>query len=85
MKFQIGDRVRKINGYTFEGVVVSSYEVEEGVRYDVQVDAKAAILDINEMSMAYSFTQEMTLQLIRHASNCNGMIHIFSEQQLEKI
>lgn len=86
MKFNVGDIVRKKTGYTFIGKVVSAYIVKGGNRYDVQVDAEMAVTFLNELMRTgkcklTSAKDLMTLEeLLR---NCDGMIHIFSEEQLE--
>lgn len=83
MKFKIGDKVRKVSGYRYDGVVIGAYITTIGqTRYSVQIDAREQRRLVMEMSEACSFTDEMTEQLVRWVSNCDGMIHIFSEDQL---
>lgn len=83
MKFKVGNKVRKVSGYRFDGTVIAAFKNTVGqIRYSVQVDATEARRLVQEMSDACSFTEEMTEQLTRWVSNCDGMIHIFSEEQL---
>jgi hypothetical protein len=54
--FSPGDRVRKVKGYTYEGVVVAIFRKLDGqTRLVVEVDGEA----------------------------CNGLLHIFSPEQME--
>jgi hypothetical protein len=81
----IGDRVEKSSGYLFSGIVKSRYTVDDGNRYDVQVDSKEAenyILKLNESGTIdeYEFKQ-----LLKYVKNCHGMIHIFNEHQLQLV
>lgn len=81
-KFEIGDTVYKPKGYNFIGKVVSRYEVEGGNRYDVQVDA--SIFDpVIDRLLQEDFSGELNTAIGLMAMNCHGMIHIFSEGQLE--
>lgn len=85
-KFKIGDKVKKAKGYTFNGVIVSAYEVGGGIRYDVQVDGKASIERIHELmrEKKISIISAKTLiEIEEMLMNCHGMIHIFSEKQLQ--
>lgn len=83
-KFKVGDRVRKVKGYRYEGIVIGVSKTTYGdTRYDVQVDTHPALAKLDEMADAYSFTDEMKEELGRYIGNCHGMIHIFSEEQLE--
>lgn len=84
MRFSVGDMVRKVKGYRFDGVVVGAYYNTAGQpRYSVQVDASDARRKVEEMANACSFTEEMLVELSQMVSNCDGMIHIFAEDQLE--
>lgn len=84
MRFKLGDKVRKVSGYRYDGVVIGAYITTVGqIRYSVQIDAREQRRLVVEMSEACSFTDEMTEQLVRWVSNCDGMIHIFTEDQLE--
>ncbi len=84
MKFKAGDRVRKVKGYKFEGIIMSAYTLpDDEIRYDVRVDCTRALADLDEMARAYSFPQEITDRLGNYIGNCHGMIHIFAEEQLE--
>jgi len=81
-KFEIGELVEKASGYKFRGRVVSRYEVDGGIRYDVQVDGTFAYEYVKKMfdgglinSYEYSFLADAVM-------NCHGMIHIFAESQL---
>lgn len=83
-KFEIGDRVRKIKGYHYDGVILARYVTGEGNRYDVQVNGSNMIAPIEALGAKYGI-DEAGMGLI-HSINqrCNGMIHIFAEEQLEK-
>lgn len=48
-KFNISETVQKAKGYKYKGVVVGRYEVEGGIRYDVQIDGKAAIKRLHHL------------------------------------
>ncbi len=69
MKFKVGDKVRKIKGYKFEGIIIGSgYKLDgERILYMVEV---AKYLDNN--------TFDLQLE-----QNCGGMVHIFAEQDIE--
>ena len=88
MKFKIGEVVRKTSGYRFVGVVRAAYEVEGGERYDVQVDGNIFADEIRTMITTGAIAIEHSSdvienQLLEYASNCHGMIHIFSDSQLD--
>lgn len=82
-KFEIGERVKKIKGYIYRGIVKSRYEVDGGIRYDIQVDTQDAIRLVEFLAKKYSMTNEDVLSLHGWVMNCDGMIHIFAEEQLE--
>lgn len=84
-KFSIGDRVKKKSGYLFEGIVRSRYEVPGGNRYDVQVHTEEAQATVITMAELDGWSKETEEQMLRWVNNCNGMIHIFAEEQLEKV
>lgn len=71
MKFKIGDKVRKIKGYKFEGVIIGAgYKLDgERILYMVEIpkyfNNSAFDLDIEQ--------------------NCGGMVHIFAENDIELI
>jgi hypothetical protein len=81
-KFEIGDRVKKNKGYIFRGIVKSRYEVDGGIRYDVQIDAQEAIRLVEHLSAKYKMSNDDVLELHGWIMNCDGMIHIFAENQL---
>ena len=86
MKFKTGDKVQKSKGYKFNGVVVSGYVVEGGERYDVQVDGQDAIRDLRRMIAKEDVqvnSHKAQHDLEELLMNCDGMIHIFSDKQLE--
>jgi len=78
MKFKIGDKVRKIKGYKFEGIVISGGTKIEGDRilYAVEIPNEA-ILPITCVRCDHQFPL--------YEQNCGGMVHIFAEQDLELI
>lgn len=82
-KFEIGQRVKKNKGYIFKGIVRSVYEVDAGIRYDVQVDAQDAIKLVEYLAEKYHIGMQDVLNLHDWIMNCDGMIHIFAEEQLE--
>ena len=71
MKFKIGDKVRKIKGYKFEGIVIGAGTKLDGERvlYMVEIPTLA-----DEANYDYNKIQ-----------NCGGMVHIFAEQDIELI
>lgn len=73
MKFKRGDRVRKIKGYKFEGIVISGgYKLDGGrILYSVE------ILKYTEIFCSYCNRENNIEQ------NCGGMVHIFAEGDLE--
>ena len=75
MKFEIGDKVRKIKGYKFEGVVISGGTKldRERVLYSVEVE-KLATIRCGDCGIRNEIDQ-----------NCGGMVHIFAEGDLELI
>jgi hypothetical protein len=91
MKFNIGDKVRKIKGYEFEGIVIGIYPKIKKERVLVSVEAHSLVREacakcvfglgiIDEMcntcdGKGYRVREE----------NCNGMVHIFAEQDIELI
>lgn len=82
-KFEIGDVVMKSKGYRYVGRVVSRYKVEGGIRYDVQVDPMVFAEKVGELSITYRMSERHERFLREIVTNCNGMIHIFAEEQLE--
>lgn len=79
--------VQKKTGYTFIGRVVSRYEVDGGIRYDVQVDAEVSIKRLHEMMREKKIVIQDATTLIEIEDlmrNCHGMVHIFSEEQLKE-
>lgn len=82
-KFEIGDIVKKSAGYKFEGRIVSRYEVEGGIRYDVQVDGTFAFDYLTAMYVDGPMNEHDYDILSDAIMNCHGMIHIFAESQLE--
>lgn len=87
-KFQVGEVVKKSKGYTFVGVVRARYEVAGGRRYDLQVDKEIFADEIRTMISTGAVvikhsSNEIEEALIEYTSNCDGMIHIFAEEQLE--
>lgn len=82
-KFNIKDRVEKTLGYIFRGIVVSRYQVKGGNRYDVQVDAEPALQEIEILQEKYDIKDEDLTLLKNWVMNCQGMIHIFAESQLQ--
>lgn len=86
-KFRIGDRVCKVKGYSFVGVVVGRYRVEGGVRYDVQVQAQHSIDRLyalmNDQKIKMTSAKAL-MEVEAMISNCDGMIHIFAEEQLKQ-
>lgn len=86
-KFNIGETVQKAKGYKYKGVVVGRYEVEGGIRYDVQIDGKAAIARLHHLMQEHLIAiprVHTLMELENMLENCHGMIHIFSEDQLER-
>lgn len=91
-KFKIKQRVRKKEGYIFEGVVMSRYLVngqnkfvKGGIRYDVKIDSEPFIKYLNDVAQVYGLPTEVHGYLARYINNGSGMIHIFSEEQLELV
>lgn len=85
MKFKTGDRVKKINGYKYNGVVVAGYKVDGGIRYDVQIDGKASVSRLNELMKNKEIlmtSARVLMEVEELLMNCHGMIHIFSEEQI---
>jgi hypothetical protein len=58
-KFNVGDKVKKVRGYKYPGVVVSAFVKSDGV------------------------TPRYVVECI--GEGCEGMLHIFSETQLELV
>lgn len=82
-EFEIGDKVQKKKGYIFRGVVVGRYEVEGGVRYDVQVNTlEARQFVLGELYHETGMTKKQRTKVYNFVNNCHGMIHIFAEEQL---
>lgn len=75
MKFEIGDKVRKIKGYKFEGVVISAGTKLDGERVLYSVEVEKEVDD--ECIWCRNH--------YRLEQNCGGMVHIFAEQDLELI
>lgn len=82
--FEIGEKVRKISGYVFRGIVVARYSVDRGIRYDVQINAEEAVKYVEYLSDKYKMNEDDVYDLIGWVKNCDGMIHIFAENQIEK-
>lgn len=78
MKFKIGDQVRKVKGYKYEGIVISSgYKLDgERVLYSVQIPNES-LMPITCPKCDHSFPL--------YDQNCAGMVHIFGESDLELI
>lgn len=70
MKFKNGDKVRKIKGYKFEGVIIGGGYKLDGERVLYMVEVEREIVD----AVGFIITQ-----------NCGGMVHIFAEQDIELI
>ena len=84
-KFEIGDQVFKPKGYNFIGKVVSRYTVDGGNRYDVQIDTTEAEVFVHGLRDKYGIeNNEFEKLLTEYIINCDRMIHIFAEEQLEK-
>lgn len=77
MKFKIGDKVRKIKGYKFEGIIISGGQKLEGDRILYSVEVPMWIKSVECKKCHYLTNHEET--------NCSGMVHIFAEQDLELI
>jgi hypothetical protein len=75
MKYTIGDKVRKIKGYKYEGIIISGgYKLNgERVLYSVEVEKKARVTCLG-CEGVNEFEQ-----------NCGGMVHIFAEDDIELI
>lgn len=71
MKFKIGDKVCKIKGYKFEGIIIGSgYKLDgERILYMVEIPK-------------YSSNNTFDLNI---EQNCGGMVHIFAEQDIKLI
>lgn len=78
MKFKIGDKVRKIKGYKFEGIIIGGGHKLDGERtlYMVEIPNEA-ITEIICVKCSYMFPL--------YDQNCNGMVHIFAESDIELI
>lgn len=78
MKFKIGDKVRKIKGYKFEGIIIGGATKLEKNRilYMVEIPNEA-ITGITCVKCDYVFPL--------YDQNCNGMVHIFAQDDLELI
>ena len=87
-KFKEGDKVKKPKGYRFVGKIVGEgYKVEGGNRYNVQIDGKEAVARLHELMREKKITMRAAtlIEVEEMLLNCHGMIHIFSEEQLEKV
>lgn len=75
MKFKIGDKVRKINGYKFEGIIISGgYKLDKKrVLYSVEVE-EYTYLRCKNCDCDTEIEQ-----------NCGKMVHIFAESDIELI
>jgi hypothetical protein len=85
---KVGDSVRKPKGYRFDSVVIGVNKTTEGkIRIDAQIDASefrkrldfligAGLIEVSN--------EAIKAELYQMVSNCDGMIHIFSLEQLEK-
>ena len=84
-KFQIKSPVQKPKGYRFDGVVIGHATTipMEQLRYSVQIDASKSRAYVELIASEYDIPDEIRDELTRMVSNCDGMIHIFSEDQLE--
>jgi len=94
MKFKIGDQVRKIKGYKFEGVIISGGVKLTGDRilYSVEIESELAFGWCKncqkDVRIPIEFNCEkcgLPQELIRVKQNCGGMVHIFAEQDIELI
>lgn len=74
-KFAVGDKVKKIKGYKFEGRIISrGYKLDaERILYSVEVEKFVNNICAN---CGLDDTVEQ---------NCGGMVHIFAESDLELI
>jgi len=71
MKFKNGDKVRKISGYKFEGVIIGGGYKLDGKRILYMVEVPH-----------YATNEDFDNHIIQ---NCGGMVHIFAEGDLELI
>jgi len=71
MKYKTGDKVRKIKGYKFEGIIIGGgYKLDrERILYMVEIPTHAP-------ETAFGLYVEQ---------NCGGMVHIFAEDDIELI
>ena len=86
-KYRLGDRVQKIEGYKFIGRILARYTTNSGIRYDVQVTGIDQLKDLHAIlknTGAINKVKDLE-KLVELVQNCAGMIHIFSEKQIEKI
>ena len=90
MKFKRGNKVRKIKGYTFDGVVVSGFlTLQKKERYVVEIEevkpygwcscGKQHKCPIDRFCKSC----HDVIELIQHPNNCAGMLHIFGADDLE--
>lgn len=77
MKFKTGDKVRKIKGYKFEGVIIGGgYKLDgERILYMVEMEKQITFSDFSSVPCI-----EITWE-----QNGGGMVHIFAENDIELI
>ena len=87
MSLKIKQKVQKPKGYRFDSVVIGVNQNTVGqTRVCAQIDATEyrQKLDLWFANGWISVNDEsMRLELYKMVSNCDGMIHIFAEDQLE--
>lgn len=83
-KYKVGQTVVKKKGYKFSGKILARYETENGKRYDVMLDNSTATKVILD-TLQYKLTEDEVAAITHALKNGQGMIHIFSEEQLESM
>lgn len=79
MKFKTGDKVRKIKGYKFEGIVIGGAYKLDGERILYMVEVEKEI----EVEIYDDGGNDTICDMIEQ--NCGGMVHIFAESDIELI
>lgn len=92
MKFKVYDKVRKIKGYKFEGIIIGAgYKLDgERILYMVEVEHKESYGWCGGCAVRKSLPIDRQcadcgelLEVVQFENNCSGMVHIFAEGDIE--
>ena len=84
MKFKRLEEVRKPKGYNFDSTVLGTVQTTEGSnRVIAQIDTKVAEVRTIDILNELGANDEQLREVLAYVGNANGLIHIFSEGQLE--